>query len=197
VSAKCFGCSVRAGTIPGTTFTLGDPVGCCLTCHALMCGGHGERDPGPPRFECVLCAPGLLGASAARLSGGAARTDDERAALDELARFGGHADRGGHDERGATGYRTLDDFVRRHPRYGADLLQQLRTTRWRASMSKPSDSALRRVVRRMSPTALELLGGAKVLVERLELPGDELSPTLRDALDAIERDDNQPEGWFR
>jgi hypothetical protein len=189
VSAKCFGCSVGVGKVAGPMFTLGDPVGCCRTCHVLMCGKHGERDPGPPKFECVICAPPHLAASAARISGTDAGTDDERAALDELARFGARGAGPERDGRAAPEYRSIEEFVSRHPHYGPNLLQALRATRWSATRAESYDSPARRAVSRMSREALQLLGGARVLVERLRIPDDQVSPVLRDALGALVRDD--------
>jgi len=180
MTAKCWGCAVGAGAIPGASFTRGDPVGCCIFCHALMCGHHGDRDPGPPRFECVLCTPALLVASAAAMSRQAANSPDERNALLELEGFG-RTD----VESSRVRYRSVDDFGVAHPRYRSILLNDLKNTNWHAVAPTLAATPIQRVVQRMSSEALSLMGAAKLLMNRLELPATEFSPTLLDALSAI------------
>lgn len=181
MSAACLGCAVGAGKIAAPKFKLGDPVGCCLTCHALMCGKHGERDPGPPSFECVLCAPGLLAASA--VSAATTGQPTVQGPLADLSSFG-H----GAGSRGRVFYPTVQAFVDRHPEYGEDLRSALLTAHWRPAPPGPDDNPLRNAVRRLPPAALALLGAAKLLAERLELPPEQLSRALREGFEAVMRD---------
>jgi hypothetical protein len=43
----------------------GNPIGCCINCHSLMCGHHGRRDKEDAKFLCVICVPLLASELAA------------------------------------------------------------------------------------------------------------------------------------
>lgn len=63
MSAHCYACNHGTGRIPGE-MPVRDPHGVCRICGVLACGGHGRRDANVRRFECVVCVPSLLVASA-------------------------------------------------------------------------------------------------------------------------------------
>jgi hypothetical protein len=59
----CYLCDRQSGAIPGLIETR-NPLATCAICGVLVCNGHGKRDPNVRRFQCVLCVPALLVASA-------------------------------------------------------------------------------------------------------------------------------------
>lgn len=104
MTARCYPCDVHAGVIPGAV-ARGDPHGVCGICSVMACCGHGVREPNRPRFECVMCIPALLIASAAVTASRPSTLGDRLRTLIE--------DLGGDQAL----IRDLDDFTRRYPAF--------------------------------------------------------------------------------
>lgn len=67
--AVCLVCLVTGKSIGSPLGNLNEPLGCCKSCHALVCGHHGQRNISGhgPDFLCVLCVPPLAASTASTM----------------------------------------------------------------------------------------------------------------------------------
>jgi uncharacterized protein YfdQ (DUF2303 family) len=65
--AVCLVCLVTGKSVRSPLGNLNEPLGCCKSCHSLVCGHHGQRNPGGPDFLCVLCVPSLAASTASTM----------------------------------------------------------------------------------------------------------------------------------
>lgn len=158
---------------------LDEPLGCCENCGVLACGHHGHRDPAVPAFECALCVPVKLGASAGSvaLRGGAG--GPQAGVAVELLRlyhlgcppvepFGPSP-----EARGLV--RTVNEFVERAPRFRW-LLDEPSPPRFRWDLLEPDDRY--RIAEQFPDAARALLLAAARLVDRSGIKTDERRRTV-------------------
>ncbi len=67
--AVCLVCLVTGKSIGNPLGNLNEPLGCCKSCHSLVCGHHGQRNISGhgPDFLCILCVPSLVASTASAI----------------------------------------------------------------------------------------------------------------------------------
>ncbi len=167
--ANCHGCVTNIGTLQQPVGNRQEPFGACRNCSAFACGHHGHRDPHVPEFICVECDPKLLAASAAAIASQAAA-----APVIQALRAGYHLSMA-PPERWAIA--SLDDFQRRRPGYGIEVVNRARELRWNVAWVENL------VIPRPGQELLMLAG---LIARRLRLPEGDLPRPLQGIWRSVE-----------
>ena len=164
MNTLCYLCENGAGEIPGTLRT-GDPLATCAICGVFACEGHGKRDPNVRRFQCVLCVPSLLVASATAQS---------------------------QKVRGLSEFRTserdslllvedVDSFLGTWPEFSETVRSALESPLESAQLPHPRYEAL---WESLPSSSRDLIRAAAAIARRLDLRADELPRALVAYLEA-------------
>lgn len=169
MTASCYLClKNHHKQIPNTQ--LGDAEGGCKICGVLACAGHGYRDNGVPAFYCILCKVGAIALAGASVSGGERVGDSpllppSDSALQIAA-------------RSIKSARDLFDGPGAEDNWGWVLSDAEKWT------SIPLDTSGATGVAgwwmRLPPEGRLLVACALAIVDRLELPSEDLIPLLQE-----------------
>lgn len=156
--AICYSCHYKSKMIPGLG-TTADPIATCAICGVLSCDGHGKRDRGVRRFQCVLCVPNLLTVSAAKQSQNRQIREDFPVSEAERQLL----------------VRTIGEFLERWPEF-SNLITEERPGQFYAP--EPNSGRLWDLWNSVPPEAQQLIKAAILIAEQLEIRPQDLPAIL-------------------
>jgi len=156
MSADCYFCKTKVTPLSTVSWAISnEPVGACRICHAFACGYHGTRMSSPAAFQCIVCKPVVLIASAADLQ-------NKDTSLRLLKHIMALVPRDWL-------VKTIKEFIEENPEV-KDWLSEVneRSIRWTAW--KRTDP-FRNYFEQALPEARQLLVGAALLIKKLYAEG--------------------------
>jgi len=162
MSADCYACVVKDKTLPVTIGNINEPIGACINCHAFACGHHGYRDKASSRFECRMCYPALLTASAASLSLPTVQAVFELDILKAMTYL--HEPREIVPVNKRSGYKSnLSEFYESFPLFREQIQTELAKTA--LILADMEDEELKVTIENFLPPAREMIHAAGILVK--------------------------------
>jgi hypothetical protein len=176
MTASCYLC-LKGHTRPIPGSSLGDAEATCRTCGILACAGHGFRDRTVPAYYCVLCKVAALTVAGATTGGGG--TPDIAPLLpgeDSAVRVAASAIRSARAEF-------------QSPQAEPNWPWVLAEAESFASMpaSALAGSNIERWWARLPEEGRLLVGCALAIVDRLELPSEDVLPLLQLMMTGVAR----------
>jgi hypothetical protein len=161
---NCYACETGEPNLPHIIGTKKEPLGSCINCQAFACGHHAFRDRASCRFECVMCYPALLAASAGSVAALENR-DLNQEVLYRLIIL--HYPRRPSREVIEFPYvYSIEEFYERYPFYRELLQEKLISTK--VDWDKIENRELAETLKLFPDTAKKMLHAAAVLVKDKE-----------------------------
>jgi hypothetical protein len=160
--SSCYCCNKVSNAVAGTDADQTNPHGGCAICGVFCCDGHAVRDAKVRRFQCVLCVPSLLAASAAQ--GSSRTTTAEALPLSDSER--------------ELAFRSVHEFEERLPELAEMVPADSRQHFLASAQRRFTTGATESLWFSLDETGQELLAAAVLLVRSLGISSDELPPAL-------------------
>jgi hypothetical protein len=159
---NCYACEVGESHLPKTLGKVNEPIGSCINCQAFNCGFHGFRDRASRRFECIMCYPSLLAASAGAIAA-IENSNLEKKVLYQLV-IQHYPRKISQVELEFPYISSMEEFYERYPFYKAQLQTELKETKvdWN---SDSIDITVRKTLMLFPDKAKQMLHAAGLLIK--------------------------------